>query len=462
MNQSASQGFSKLKLPLPQQENLKRLGYQTMTPVQAQSLPFILAGRDVIAQAKTGSGKTVAFGLGVLQRMDVTRMRVQALVLCPTRELAEQVAQEIRRLAQAIDNTKVVVLSGGKPFGPQKASLQFGAHIAVGTPGRVLDHLRRNTLSLTSLRTLVLDEADRLLDMGFADDMDHVVKSTPKKRQTLLFSATYPDTIRQLSNRFQTRPQSVTVDAQHEAGVIQQLFFEVAKHERHNTLLGLFEHYTPESAVVFCQTKKQCADVAELLNQNNVQALAIHGDLEQRERDRVLLKFNHRSCPVLVATDVAARGLDVKTLQAVINYELPRDPEIYVHRIGRTGRAGERGLALSLFTPSEQVRLNAIESYLKEPAICDYPESLDRNEHAKITAPMTTLEINVGRKNKLRPGDILGALTGDAGLPGSAIGKIDIFDMASFVAIDNSAWRRALEYLDGGRVKGRTVRARRV
>lgn len=462
MPDAKNDSFAKLKLSAEHLANLERLGYSAMTPIQAKSLPHILARKDVIGQAKTGSGKTAAFGLGVLQNIDPRRLAVQGLILCPTRELADQVGKELRRLAQATPNIKLVVLCGGKPFGPQKASLQHGAHIAVGTPGRVLDHLSRKTLALASLRTLVLDEADRMLDMGFADDMQHIVERTPKKRQTLLFSATYPPTIRKLSAAIQDNPVSVTVESQHQAGVIEQLFYEVAKHERNNTLLALFEHYRPESTLVFCHTKKQCDEVAVLLNQNRIQALAIHGDLEQRDRDRVLLRFANRSCAVLVATDVAARGLDVKSLQAVINYELPRDPELYVHRIGRTGRAGEKGLALSIFTQGEQVRVNAIEAFTKETAICDHLQSLDRQPDLKIYAPMTTLEINAGRKNKVRPGDILGALTGDAQLPGAAIGKIDIFDMASFVAIETSLVRQALDYLDGGKVKGRAVRARTV
>lgn len=460
MRNANSDSFTNLNLSSDLLTNLARLGYKAMTPIQAQSLPTILEGKDVIAQAKTGSGKTAAFGLGILHNIDAKQSRVQSLILCPTRELADQVGRELRRLAQAIPNIKLVVLCGGRPFGPQKASLGYGAHVAVGTPGRLLDHLRKKTLNLTKLRTLVLDEADRMLDMGFADDIAQIVECAPKQRQTLLFSATYPDSIRTLSHSIQRTPVSVTVESQHQSGVISQLFYEVARHERNNTLLGLFEHLRPASTLVFCNTKKQCDEVAALLNQHHIQALAIHGDLDQRDRDRVLLRFANRSCAVLVATDVAARGLDVKSLEAVFNYELPRDPEVYVHRIGRTGRAGEKGLAMSLFTPAEQGRVNAIEAFLAEPAICDYPQSLNRQPGIKIYAPMRTLEINAGRKSKLRAGDILGALTGDAGLPGTAIGRIDIFDMASFVAIESGLAQQALDYLDGGKVKGRAVRAR--
>jgi len=462
MNTPSSEDFSSLKLAPAQLANLDTLGYKHMTPIQALSLPVILSGRDVIAQAKTGSGKTAAFGVGLLAGIDPRLFKVQALVLCPTRELADQVGKELRRLAQAIPNIKLVSLCGGKPFGPQKGSLRHGAHIAVGTPGRVLDHLGKNTLRLNNLKTLVLDEADRMLDMGFADAMREVVQRAPAKRQTLLFSATYPESIRQMSNEFQNKPESVTVESQHKPGVISQLFYEVQNHERNRTLLALFEHYQPESTLVFCHTKKQCDEVAAFLIDNDIAACALHGDLDQRERDRVLLQFANHSCPVLVATDVAARGLDIKSLAVVINYELPRDPEIYVHRIGRTGRAGEQGLALSIFTQAEQARVNLIEAFTKEPAVCDVYASLDRQPGLKIYGAMTTLEINAGRKNKLRAGDLLGALTGDAGLQASAIGKIDIFDTASFVAIKTSEAEKALAYLDRGKVKGKSVRARKI
>jgi ATP-independent RNA helicase DbpA len=459
---SEDQSFSELALAPAQLANLETLGYTRMTAIQAGCLPVILAGRDVIAQAKTGSGKTAAFGLGLLERVDAGSLTAQALILCPTRELADQVTKELRRLARAIPNIKIVSLVGGKPFGPQKGSLQYGAQIVVGTPGRVQDHLAKNTLRLNGVKTLVLDEADRMLDMGFADVVQEIIERTPAGRQTLLFSATYPESIRKMSRRVQKDPVNVTVEAHHKPGAIEQIFYEVQKHERNNTLLALFEHYQPESTLVFCHTKKQCDGVAAWLIDHQVEALAIHGDLDQRERDRVLIRFANRSCPVLVATDVAARGLDIKSLAAVINYELPRDPEIYVHRIGRTGRAGAEGLALSIFTEAEQGRIKAIESFTGTPAICDVPESLDRHPGLKLYGPMTTLEINAGRKQKIRPGDLLGALTGDAGLPGSAIGKIDIFDMASFVAVESSVAARALDFLHNGKVKGKKVLARRV
>lgn len=458
----ATDSFSSLPISKNQVTNLDSLGYTKMTPIQAQSLPHVLKGTDLIARAKTGSGKTAAFGIGLLEKINPRFFGVQALILCPTRELADQVGKELRRLARSTPNIKLVLLCGGKPFGPQKGSLEHGAHIAVGTPGRIQDHLRKGTLKLDGLKTLVLDEADRMLDMGFFDVMTEIIAQTPKNRQTLLFSATYPSAIKKMSQSILRNPVTVTAESEHKPGVIEQLFYEVKKHERNNTLLAIFEHYQPETTLVFCHTKKQCDEVAQLLRDHQIEALAIHGDLEQRERDQVLVQFSNNSVAVLVATDVAARGLDIKSLQAVINYELPRDPEIYVHRIGRTGRAGEKGIALSIFAVSEVYRVTAIETYLKKPCICDVYASLNRQPGYSLQSPMVTIQIDAGRKHKMRPGDLLGALTGDAGLAGSQIGKIDIFDMLSYVAIERSAVRQALNYLASGKVKGRNVRARKV
>ncbi|MTI64607.1 ATP-dependent RNA helicase DbpA [Methylophaga sp.] len=452
--------FTSLPLSKPQLDGLSSLGYQTMTEIQAQTLPFILNGRDIIAQAKTGSGKTAAFGIGLLDVLNPRFFGVQALVLCPTRELAEQVGTEIRKLARFMPNIKLVMLCGGKPIGPQIGSLEHGAHIVVGTPGRVQDHLRKNTLKLDSLKMLVLDEADRMLDMGFAEVMQDIIAQTPASRQTLLFSATYPDGIQQISRHIQHDPARITVEAEHQADSIEQMFYEITEQQRETTLLALLQHYQPQSCVVFCHTKKQCDEVASLLRDKQITALAIHGDLEQRQRDQVLVRFANNSCPVLVATDVAARGLDIKSLQMVINYELPRDPEVYVHRIGRTGRAGEKGLAVSMVTPAQTPRINAIENYRQQPCPCDVPSSLKPAKDFSLKAPMVTLQLDAGRKNKLRPGDILGALTGDAGLAGKHIGKIDIFEMSSYVAVEESASRQALHYLTNGKVKGRSIRAR--
>lgn len=453
--------FSSLHLKSPMLKNLASLGYAEMTPIQAHSLPLILAGKDVIARAKTGSGKTAAFGIGLLTRLDGLSFRVQALVLCPTRELADQVGKELRRLARFTDNIKILTICGGVPFGPQLGSLEYGAHVVVGTPGRLLDHLRRGSLDLSSLRTLVLDEADRMLDMGFQDDISALVAATPSKRQTLLFSATYPETIAAMSAAVQREAVEVSVDEVHGEGVIEQVFYEVDSVQRTEAVARILGHYRPESALIFCNTKIECQEVADVLAGRGYAALAIHGDLDQRERDRVLVRFANRSASVLVATDVAARGLDIKELSAVINYELSRNPEVHTHRIGRTGRAGERGLAVSLVTPRES-RLIA--------AIADVPGSTttrgDLSTLAPLPAkpplpPMVTLCIDGGRKNKLRPGDILGALTGEGGMPASEVGKIDVFDFLTYVAIARQSSDQALNFLGGHRIKGRFFKVRK-
>ncbi|MFT6758643.1 MAG: ATP-independent RNA helicase DbpA, partial [Chitinophagales bacterium] len=413
--------FSTLALHPNLLSNLDSLGYSEMTPIQAQSLPLILQGKDLLGQAKTGSGKTAAFGLGVLNQIDIKNYDIQAMVLCPTRELADQVCKEIRRLARGIPNVKVLSLCGGVSIGPQIGSLEHGAHIVVGTPGRIEDHLRKRTLKLDGLRMLVLDEADRMLDMGFNEAITNIAKQMPRDRQTLLFSATYPSTIKKLSQSFQRNPESVRIESKQESSDIKQLFFEVNKKQRSEAVIALLAKYQPESSLVFCNTKQKCQDICDDLRQQGVIALALHGDLEQRDRDRVMVRFANRSCSVLVATDVAARGLDVKGLDAVINLELSRDPEVHVHRIGRTGRAGEQGLALSIYTPEQTGLLNAIEDYLGVAPEIISGDELDFDARVKLYPPMVTLVIDGGKKDKLRPGDILGALTGELGIDGSEV-----------------------------------------
>lgn len=460
----SASNFSSLPISRQQLEALEGLGFQRMTPVQAESLPLILARHDVIIQAQTGSGKTAAFGIGLLNQLNPRFFGVQALVICPTRELAEQVAQTIRQLASRMANIKTVLLCGGKPFGPQRDSLNHGAHIVVGTPGRIEDHLKKRNLVLRGVQTFVLDEADRMLDMGFAEVMTNITQYLPKDRQTILMSATFPDDIKRISGSIQNKPVQITIDDQltHDEGVLEQLFFEISKHERETCLLALFEHHRPKNAMVFCNTKKQCADVARFLCEHDIEAIALHGDLEQRERDQVLLQFANGSCPVLVASDVAARGLDIPSLEMVVNVDLPRDADTYVHRIGRTGRAGEKGKAFSLVTPADNHRLRMIEEYLEAPCICDVLASLDRDPNYVLKGDCVTVQLDAGRKQKVRPGDILGALTGDAGLPGDQIGKITILENSSFVAVQRPALRQAMNYLSNGKVKGRRIRARRL
>ncbi|WP_158934135.1 ATP-dependent RNA helicase DbpA [Burkholderia sp. S171] len=454
--------FNALPLSPAMLANLEQLGYLTMTPIQAASLPIALAGHDLIAQAKTGSGKTAAFALPLLAKIDPRLFSVQALVLCPTRELADQVTQEIRRIARAEDNIKILTLCGGSPMRPQIASLEHGCHIAVGTPGRIMDHLERGTLPLTALKTLVLDEADRMLDMGFFDDIVAVVKQCPKDRQTLLFSATYPEGIAKLSQQFLRKPQEVKLTEQHTNSKIKQRFYEVHDNERLHAVGQLLDHYQPVSTLAFCNTKQQCRDLLDVLVAQGFNALALHGELEQRERDQVLVQFANRSCSVLVATDVAARGLDITQLEAVINVDVTQDPEIHVHRIGRTGRADQEGWALSLASMNEMARVSSIEQAQKKEVEWHKLSELTPATPGHLQPPMATLQILGGRKEKIRPGDVLGALTGDAGFEGSQIGKINVTDMVTYVAVARDIADQAVKKLSAGKVKGKKVKVRRI
>ena len=453
--------FSTLSLDPELIANLTSLEYTRMTPIQAQSLPLLLTGKDVIAQASTGSGKTVAFGLSLLARLDVSQLSVQSMVICPTRELADQVARELRRLARAMANVKLVVLCGGSPTAAQSESLSFGAHIVVGTPGRMLKHLEQGSLDISALNTLVLDEADRMLEMGFAEDIQRVVAFAPKQRQTLLFSATYPEGIAELSRGLQQQPTRLSVADTQQSENIVQLLFEVSPHLRKQALATLLGHYAPRSCVVFCNTKRACQEVAEYLNELGFSALALNGDLEQRERDQVLIRFTNGSATILVATDVAARGLDIKELACVINFDITPDPEVHVHRVGRTGRAGQQGLALSLYSPQEAYRVGLIEDYQDAPMVQSTLNELT-DKVAPIVPDMVTLTIAGGRKSKIRAGDILGALTKEAGISGEQVGKIDISEMQSYVAVHRDVAKQALKHLQQGKIKGRIVRVRQI
>jgi ATP-independent RNA helicase DbpA len=455
--------FVSLGLPEAALTNLTQLGYTSMTPIQAASLPLALAGHDLIAQAKTGSGKTAAFTLPLLARLAPRSFAVQALVLCPTRELAEQVTQEIRRLARAEDNIKALTLCGGVALRGQIASLAHGAHIVVGTPGRILDHLARETLALDAVNTLVLDEADRMLDMGFADDIAKVIARCPKTRQTLLFSATYPDGVAQLAKRFMREPKDVKLTERHDDSQIRQRFYEVEDSQRLHAVGLLLDHFRPVSTLAFCNTKQQCRDLVGVLQAQGLVALELHGDLDQRERDQVLVQFANRSASVLVATDVAARGLDITQLAAVINVDITPDPEVHIHRIGRTGRAGEQGWAFSLASLDEMGRVGRIDEMQGRPNPWHPLSELTPAADAEpLRPPMVTLQILGGRKEKIRPGDLLGALTKDMGIEGARIGKINVNEFSTYVAVERSVADQALRALNSGKVKGKSVKARRL
>jgi ATP-independent RNA helicase DbpA len=452
--------FSTLDLNPDLLKNLESLKYNTMTPIQALALPEILAGQDLIGKAKTGSGKTAAFGLGILNKLAVKRFRIQCLVLCPTRELADQVAKEIRQLGRQIHNIKVLTLCGGVPFGPQKGSLEHGAHIIVGTPGRIEDHIRKKTLQLDDVEMFVLDEADRMLDMGFGPVIETITQQLPKQRQTLLFSATYPHNIASLAENVMNEPLMIEVEESHSEDTIRQVFYQIEdSSKRTEALAFLLQKYQPQSALVFCNTKVLTEEVVTELRKYGFKALPLNGDLDQRDREQRLIQFTNQSLTVLVATDVAARGLDIDALDLVVNYHLSRDPEVHTHRIGRTGRAGNSGIACSLYDKHEEHRLAALEtSAATERAQVG---KLDRT----IPAPqpkMTTLQIDGGKKQKVRAGDILGALTSNQQLEGKMIGKITIQDNAAFIAIERAVARQALDILNNGKIKGRKFRARKL
>ncbi|MDY0121186.1 MAG: ATP-dependent RNA helicase DbpA [Sulfurimonas sp.] len=445
-----SKNFSLLPLPQAMLDNLDAIGYTQMTPIQQEALPLILEGRDVIAQAKTGSGKTAAFGIGLLNRLDVKKFKVQSLVLCPTRELADQVAKELRLLAKFQHNVKILTLCGGAAFGPQLGSLRHGAHIVVGTPGRILKHLKKETLSLDALETLVLDEADRMLDMGFIEEIEELLSYASSQRQTLLFSATYTDEVISISEKFQKDAVSVKVSHTEQINKITEYFY--ATQNKIDTLINLFSTYKPENVIVFTNTKIQAANLAEDLQRRDVDAVAIHGDLEQYDRNDVLVQFANKSARILVATDVAARGLDIKELSMVVNYELPHQYETYTHRIGRTGRAGEEGIAVSLYNEYEA---SLAEEYRDGVRHFEDAQSLQKERGFMMHAEFATLVIEGGKKEKLRAGDILGALTRDVGLEGSDIGKIDIYERQSYVAIKSDAIERAHEGLRNTKIKAK-------
>jgi ATP-independent RNA helicase DbpA len=458
--QTDAPSFSSLPLSPAMQATLQSLGYLSMTPIQASSLPLTLAGHDLIAQAKTGSGKTAAFAIPLLHKLDVRNPAVQAMVLCPTRELADQVCQEIRRLARSEANIKVLTLCGGSTMRPQIESLAYGAHIVVGTPGRIMDHLERGTLDLRSLNTLVLDEADRMLDMGFHDSMIYVARQCPKDRQTMLFSATYPDTIAKLSAQFLRQPKEVKVAATHEASKIRQRWYQVDRETRLDAVTKLLLHYRPASTIAFCNTKQQCRDLVDVLTAHGIEAIALHGDLEQRDRDQVLIQFANRSASVLVATDVAARGLDIANLEAVINVDVTPDPEVHIHRIGRTGRGDAEGWALNLASMSEMGRVGNLELLQKRESEWHKLEELTPASDEPLLPPMVTIQLLGGRKEKLRPGDLLGALTGECGFVGSQIGKINVTDFHTYVAVDRNIADQVVTQLNRVPVKGKKTKAR--
>ncbi|MFK8076938.1 MAG: ATP-dependent RNA helicase DbpA [Granulosicoccus sp.] len=460
MNTEAHTQFSSLPIRAELQQALAAVNYVDLTPIQAGSAAAILDGRDLLAQAETGSGKTAAFAVGLLNKLDATVFETQALVICPTRELSDQVAAEIRRLASGLANTRVLTLCGGKPMHDQLTSLKREPHIVVGTPGRLKKHLEKGTLNISTIQTLVLDEADRMLDMGFFDDIMSILSHTGPYRQTLLFSATYPNEILSISREIQNEPVQVRVKPTETADNIEQVFVFANDEQKPEMLLRALGKYQPENAIIFCNRKIHVQALCETLQNQGFHARPLHGDLEQRERDEAIILFANKSISFLVATDVAARGLDISALSAVINYDLAQDPETHVHRIGRTGRAGLDGKAITFVHPDDIYRVRAIEQLQKAEYTFSELHAYDRNDAYASSPSTSTLQLSAGKKDKIRPGDIVGALTAGSELSNDDIGKITVQAKISFVAVDYSKAKTALKILAEGRIKKQRVRAR--
>ncbi|MDC7220658.1 MAG: ATP-dependent RNA helicase DbpA [Spirochaetales bacterium] len=451
--------FSHINLSQSMLANLDKLAYHTMTPVQEAALPPVLKGKDLLVQAKTGSGKTAAFGIGLLEQLKIESFQLQSLVLCPTRELALQVADELRRLARFKSHIKILTLTGGMNQHKQEQSLTHQPHIVVGTPGRIAKLLKRESLLVDNLTSFVLDEADRMLDMGFIEDIREIMDFLPDHRQNLCFSATFPEEIKALGRDFMNDPREITVDIFHGKEAIEQHFYKVPVEERGRAVVSLLGEYKPSSALIFCNTKDACRRLSEEMTSYGLSNLSLHGDLEQKERNEVLIRFSNGSCPYLVATDVAARGLDIGRMEAVINYNLPFEPETYIHRIGRTGRAGESGQAFSLVKEGEEFRIDRLRELMKRDIT---PEKLDTSQadSVKPVSPgMVTLKIAAGRKDKISAGHIVGAITGSGEIDGNDLGQIDRLDRASYVAVKKNRADLALRIMRESSIKGRRYKA---
>ena len=428
---------------------LETLNFTQMTQIQEESIPAILDGRDILAQSKTGSGKTVAFGLPAVIRTDVTSNRPQTLIITPTRELAEQVAAELRKLAACKPNLKILTLYGGVPLRSQADSLAKGAHILIGTPGRLKDHLGKNTLTLESIHTLILDEADKMLDMGFYDEIVDIASTIPMPRQTLLFSATFPSKIEDLGKKLLLDPLTIKVDTRQEAAKIEEIVYETS--DKFDTLLMLIDSFKPNSLLIFCNTKADVVALADRLHALGHSVIDLQGDLDQRARNEAVIAFSNGSKRILVATDVASRGLDIKEIALVINYDLPFDKEVYTHRIGRTGRAEASGRALSLYTPQEHSKCGYITSSARRGRV----NELQTGSSYIMRSEFDTLCLNGGKKTKLRKGDILGTLCKEIGIDAEEIGKIDITDHNAYIALHHKVIEKVQKALKKVKIKKR-------
>jgi ATP-independent RNA helicase DbpA len=444
--------FKDLSLPSEVLTNLTNLGYTHPTPIQEKAIPLIIQGKDLIAKAKTGSGKTLGFALPLILKLDEDEHFPQALIIAPTRELSEQIAGECRKLAQYKKDVKIITLYGGTSLTKQVASLEKGADIIVGTPGRLLDHFSRETIHLGQIKTLILDEADRMLDMGFADDILKLVSNLPKQRQSLLFSATYPENIDKLTKVILKNPIEIKIESEQEKIDIKEHVYSVE--DKDKALITTLQHFQPSLAIVFCNTKAKTVEVSTMLDEKGFDVATLNGDLEQYERQEMLLQFANGSLPVLVATDLAARGLDIKDVDIVINYDVPMKSEDYTHRIGRTGRANKSGLAVSLCDEYGLRKLSEIKPELKSTTM----NELRPNKNFYLQGSVQTLCIDGGKKKKIRAGDILGTLCKDIGIENKRIGKINVYATHSYVAIDKSVIKKAFSGLKNGKIKGKKLR----
>lgn len=535
--------FEDLELDAKIMRAITDMGFEAASPIQGQAIPLELQGLDIIGQAQTGTGKTAAFGIPLLQKIDPKNKKPQAIVLCPTRELAIQVSEEIRRLAKYMHGVKVLPIYGGQEIGRQIRSLKDGVQVIIGTPGRVMDHMRRKTVKMDQIHTVVLDEADEMLNMGFLEDMETILSALPEERQTLMFSATMPQAIQRIAANFQKDPQIVRV-VKKELTVpkVTQYYYEVKPKNKLEVMCRLLDLYDPKLSVVFCNTKKQVDELVQGLQGRGYFAEGLHGDLKQEQRDRVMRAFRTGRTDILVATDVAARGIDVDDVEAVFNYDVPQDDEYYVHRIGRTGRAGREGKAFNLVVGKEVYKLREIQRYCKTRIIpqaipslddvtsikadkildqvgevlqdSDLSKVIDIVEKRVLEEDYTTLDlaaallkmmmgeegeelleenrplreledledesrrsrggrngrgsrgrnedvarlfINIGKNQGIRPGDILGAITGESGMPGRMVGSIDMFDNYTFVEVPREHADVVLQAMRGAKIKGKNV-----
>jgi len=435
-------------LPKALSDTLLTQQFTTMTMVQERSIPLILEGKDLLVQSKTGSGKTLAFALPSLMMTNLERNTPQTLIITPTRELAEQVAIQIQTLAASLPNFKTVTLYGGVPLRNQANSLEKGAHLLIGTPGRLLDHLSKETLDLGSIERIVLDEADRMLEMGFYDDVLNIVSKAKNTKQRLLFSATFPDKIKTLAQTLLHTPEVISVTPEHQDGQIESSV--ITTNNKPKTLQQVINVYRPNSLLVFCNTKADTIALAQELKRGGHAVTTIHGNLEQEARQEAIIKFSNGSSPVLVATDVASRGIDIDNVELVVNYDLPFDKEVYTHRIGRTGRAGSTGKAISFYTSG-----STKTAYILKEAKRLELDNTQNSRNFKIISHYQTIALNGGKKQKLRKGDILGTFCKEMGLKPEQIGAMTLMANRTYIAIDKRVLEKVLKMLKSTRIKKR-------